>query len=114
MKHRQRWARLAVIPAATLALLAGALVVLRGGGTWTTQLGIVVAYAGLAGICGTLATAAIVDGYGDRLWQVIAIGALLSLAVASVVVMLTVGAFATFSSLRIVIVAVPVLPPISE
>jgi hypothetical protein len=66
------------------SVLAAALVVFRGGGTWTTQLGIIVAYAGLAGICGTLATAAIVDGYGDRLWQVMAISALLSLTVASV------------------------------
>lgn len=66
------------------SVLAAALIALRGGGTWTTQLGTIVAYAGLAGICGTLATAAIVDGYGDRLWEVMAISALLSLTVASV------------------------------
>jgi hypothetical protein len=42
--------------------------------------GLVVLYAGLAGIVGALATEWIVDGYGDRLWQVAALGGLLSLA----------------------------------
>lgn len=66
------------------SVLAAALIALRGGRSWAAELGIITAYAALAGICGTLATAAIVDGYGDRLWQVMGITALLSLTVATV------------------------------
>jgi hypothetical protein len=43
--------------------------------------GVIVLYCGLAGIFGAIATGWIVDGYGDRLWQVAALGGLLSLAV---------------------------------
>jgi hypothetical protein len=51
-----------------------------------TQLGVVIGYAALAGVCGALATAWLVDGYGDRLWQVMALAGLLSLAVGAVTV----------------------------
>lgn len=68
------------------SVLAAALVVVRGPERgWVSQLGLVLTYAGLAGLCGALATAAIVDGYGDRLWQVMAITGLLSLTTATAV-----------------------------
>jgi len=69
------------------SLMTAALLAMRAGDRGVpTQLGVLVAYAGLAGICGTLAAAWIVDGYGDKLWQVVALVALLSLAVAAVTV----------------------------
>lgn len=66
-------------------VIATALLALRGRDRGAVaQLGVVTAYAGLAGICGALGTAWIVDGYGDRLWQVMGLAGLLSLAVGAV------------------------------
>lgn len=66
-------------------VLATAMLTLRNPGRSVGALaGLLVLYAGLAGIFGALATAWIVDGYGDRLWQVAALGGLLSLAVGAV------------------------------
>jgi hypothetical protein len=67
-------------------VVAGGLTVLPArDGSWLNQLGIVATYALLAGILGTLATGWLVGGYGDRLWLVMGLVALLSLAVSIVV-----------------------------
>lgn len=68
-------------------VFATALIALRGRDqNAMTQIGMVITYAALAGICGALGTAWIVEGYGDKLWQVMALAGLLSLAVGSVTV----------------------------
>lgn len=68
------------------SVVAGALSVLSAPERpWTTQLAIVATYAISAGILGALATAWLVDGFGSGLWAVIALVALLSFAVGSVI-----------------------------
>jgi hypothetical protein len=67
------------------SVVAGALAVLAAPDRpWTTQLAIVVTYAISAGIVGVLATAWLVDGFGNGLWAAMALVTLLSLAVGAV------------------------------
>jgi hypothetical protein len=68
------------------SVVVGALAVVPAPGrSWLTQVGIVATYAVSAGILGALATAWIVDGFGNGLWAVMGLVALLALAVGSVV-----------------------------
>lgn len=68
------------------SVVAGALTVMQASGrSWLTQVGILATYALSAGILGALATAWIVDGYGNGLWLVMGLVALLAFAVGSVV-----------------------------
>jgi hypothetical protein len=68
------------------SVVVGALAVLPAPDrSWVTQMAIVATYAISAGIVGALATAWIVDGYGNGLWLVMGLVALLALAVGSVV-----------------------------
>lgn len=65
------------------SLIAGALGGLRVAAS-RRSIGAVIGFAIAAGVLGPVAVAWLAEGYGDRLWQVMALSALLAFAVASV------------------------------
>jgi hypothetical protein len=75
-----------VLATIVAAAICGALTAMTAAGrSWATTVAVLGTYAVLAGVFGGLTAALLADGYGDGLVAVMALAALLSLAVASVI-----------------------------